>query len=118
LRSREPAVAHVLPLAHGDVRTRLMPEATAAVFIGRADDPPPRDLAAFAGSFGLTPAETRLMEQLAGGATLEEAGDALGISRGTVKTHLNRIFSKTEVSRQADLIALVDRVVPPVQRPK
>jgi PAS domain-containing protein len=37
LRDGEPSVAHVLPLAHGDLRTRLMPQATAAVFITRAE---------------------------------------------------------------------------------
>jgi DNA-binding CsgD family transcriptional regulator/PAS domain-containing protein len=118
LPSKEPAVAHVLPLAHGDLRTRLMPQATAAVFITQADSPAPRDLGAVAGSFGLTPAETRMLEQLAHGMTLDEATEALGISRSTAKTHLVHIFSKMGVSRQADLIALIGRLMPPVHRPK
>src|SRR5262249_37318952 len=112
-----PSVAHVLPLAHGDLRTRLVPQATAAVFITPADAPAPTDLQALGRSFGLTPAETRILEQLARGAPLDEASATLGIPRTTAKTHLLRVFSKTGVSRQADLIALVNRVTPPVRRP-
>jgi len=118
LPGEEPTLAHVLPLAHGDLRTRLVPQATAAVFITRAESGPPADIAALAASFGLTPAETRVVERLAGGATLPEVAKALDISWMTAKTHLHHIFSKTGVSRQADLIALIDRLVPPVQRPK
>jgi DNA-binding CsgD family transcriptional regulator len=37
------------------------------------------------------------------GATLSEAAAELRISITTAKTHFSRIFSKTDVSRQADL---------------
>jgi alkylhydroperoxidase family enzyme len=52
----EPAVlAHVLPLTGGDLRTRLQPEAVAAVFIGTP--PEEQDVAAAtASAYGLTPA--------------------------------------------------------------
>jgi len=59
-----------------------------------------------------------MVEYLAGGATFADTADSLQISANTAKTHLARIFSKTGVSRQADLIALVNRLVPPVQRPE
>jgi DNA-binding CsgD family transcriptional regulator len=118
LASAELAVAHVLPLARGDLRTRLMPQATAAVFITQAETQPPADIAALAASFGLTPTETRVLERLAGGATLPEAAKTLGIAHSTAKTHLFHIFSKTGVSRQTDLIALIERLIPPIHRPK
>ena len=35
-----------------------------------------------------------------------ETADALGIAETTVKTHLHRVFAKTGVSRQADLVKL------------
>jgi DNA-binding CsgD family transcriptional regulator len=54
---------------------------------------------------------------LAEGAKLAEAAVALGIADTTAKTHLTHIFSKTGVSRQVDLIALIHRLVPPVQKP-
>jgi DNA-binding CsgD family transcriptional regulator len=57
------------------------------------------------------------LEHLAGGATVAETAQDLGISLNTAKTHLARIFSKTGAARQADLIALVNRLVPPINRP-
>lgn len=56
--------------------------------------------------FGLTPAECRLVELLAGGMTLGGAAEKLGVSPHTAKTHLKRTFSKTATSRQAELITL------------
>jgi DNA-binding CsgD family transcriptional regulator len=115
--SGAPAIAHVLPLAHGDLRTRLMAQATAAVFIVPVVGRPIVDLAAVADVLGLTPSEARLVEKLAAGATLAEAAVALGIADTTAKTHLTHVFSKTGVSRQVELIALIHRLVPPVQKP-
>jgi DNA-binding CsgD family transcriptional regulator/PAS domain-containing protein len=118
LRSEAAAVAHVLPLARGELRTRLAPQAAAAVFITQPEDAPSLDIGALAANYGLTPAETRMLECVAGGATLGEAAERLDISANTAKTHLAHIFSKTGVTRQADLIALVNRMVPPVHRPR
>jgi DNA-binding CsgD family transcriptional regulator len=116
-RAGEPAVAHVLPLARGELRTRLMPHATAAVFVTQAGIPPSGDISALAASFGLTPAETRLLERLAAGATVAEAARTLAVALPTARTHLSRVMSKTGVSRQTDLVALIHRLSPPVTRP-
>ncbi|MGK9167188.1 helix-turn-helix transcriptional regulator [Inquilinus limosus] len=110
------ATAHVLPLARGDVRTRMVPQATAAVFIVPAGTPFPADLATVARIFGLTPAETRQLAQLMAGATLAEAAAALGVSQATARTHREHIFAKAGVSRHGELVALVRRLVPPVHR--
>jgi DNA-binding CsgD family transcriptional regulator/PAS domain-containing protein len=118
LRDEGAAVAHVLPLARGELRTRLAPQAAAAVFITQPAYSPPQDIGSLAANYGLTPAETRMLECVAGGATLGEAAEMLDISANTAKTHLARIFSKTGVTRQADLIALVNRIVPPIHRPR
>jgi DNA-binding CsgD family transcriptional regulator/PAS domain-containing protein len=115
--SGELAVAHVLPLARGDLRTRLMPTATAAVFVSKSDNPLPTDMSAIGRAFALTPAETHLLEHLAQGATLADVSRVLGISITTAKTHLSHIFSKTGVTRQTDLIALVNRLMPQIKRP-
>src|SRR5262249_48140070 len=57
-----PTIAHVLPLARGDLRTRLMPQATAAVFIAPAEVEPEADISAVANTFCLTPAEARTLQ--------------------------------------------------------
>lgn len=69
---------------------------------------------AFAQLYCLTAAELRVALAMVPGARPQTAAEALGISSNTVKTHLQRIFEKTETSRQADLIALMLRTTPPV----
>jgi DNA-binding CsgD family transcriptional regulator len=110
------ATAHVLPLARGNLRTRLVPQAAAAVFIARAGTPLAVDLGTVARIFGLTPAETRQLDQMMAGATLAEAAAALGVSKATARTHREHIFAKMGVSRRSDLVALVGSLVPPVLR--
>jgi DNA-binding CsgD family transcriptional regulator len=110
-----PALAHVLPLARGEVRRGLVARAAAAVFVTDTARGGAPDLAAFAAQFRLTPAEARLLALLAGGAALADAAAALGVAETTAKTHLARIFSKTTTSRQAELIALALRLTPPTR---
>lgn len=57
--------------------------------------------------YRLTPAEAKLTFLLAAGRTLEEAATNLGVTRGTVKTRLKKVFDKTDTHRQGDLIRLV-----------
>lgn len=57
--------------------------------------------------YGMTPAEARLATHLAGGGSLDQASAAWGVKVSTVRTHLKRIFAKTETSRQADLVRLL-----------
>lgn len=60
--------------------------------------------------FGLTTAECRLVEALLQGRSLEEAARAMGLSRETLRSRLKDIFGKTQVSRQAELVALFARL--------
>ncbi len=61
--------------------------------------------------FGLTPAETRVVLALFEGFTPQEAAHNLGISFHTVRVHLGRIFEKTGVHRQTELVRLMMRTV-------
>lgn len=56
---------------------------------------------------GLTPAESRLLAALCAGASLREASLGLGVARTTARTHLQRIFDKAGVHRQAELVRMV-----------
>lgn len=69
--------------------------------------------AALATLFGLTPAEAALCVQLVNGDTLDEAADALGVKRNTVRAHLRSIFAKTGVDRQSRLVRLILASVAP-----
>jgi DNA-binding CsgD family transcriptional regulator len=66
-----------------------------------------------AAAFGLTPAETRVLTSLLAGHTLAGTATALGITRYTANTHLDHIFMKTGVTRQADLIRLAMELISP-----
>jgi len=108
-------LAHVLPLVRGEVRSQLLPHAAAAIFITRPGQASPSNLSGFAEIFRLTPAETRVLQELIrGGATMIEVASSLDISETTAKTHLSHILAKTGVGRQAELIALVRDLVPPL----
>jgi DNA-binding CsgD family transcriptional regulator/PAS domain-containing protein len=109
-----PLFAHVLPLAHGELRTRLEPEAAAAVFISGGSDGAAgaHEMAAV---YGLTPAETRLLECLLAGRNLAATAAALGVAMTTAKTHLDNIFQKTGVNRQAELMRLAARAASPAR---
>lgn len=60
-------------------------------------------------AFGLTRREADLAVHLATGLGLPDAADRLGITRETARSHLKAVFSKTETSRQTELVALMQR---------
>lgn len=57
--------------------------------------------------YGLTAAESKIAAMLAQGSSLNEACEMLGIKPNTIRTHLKRIFSKTETNRQSELVRLI-----------
>jgi DNA-binding CsgD family transcriptional regulator len=57
--------------------------------------------------FGLTAAEAAFSLEIARGDGRKAAARRAGISLGTARTHLQRIFDKTGVCRQAELVRLV-----------
>lgn len=61
--------------------------------------------------FGFTPAEAVLAMLLAKGLSLAEASEQQVISQHTARAQLKSIFSKTDVSRQAELVRLIVKSV-------
>lgn len=80
---------------------------TVAVII---EDPDPTtfvvDMTWFAGRFGLTPAESRVVAGVSGGLTLVEIADQAGVRLETIRSQIKSVYGKTGVSRQGDLIRL------------
>lgn len=85
-------------------------QARVSVVIAEPDRPPGLRLRTLQDLYGLTAAETRLLDALARGQALGEIADAAGISVHTARTHLKRVLSKTGTHRQGDLIRLVHSV--------
>jgi DNA-binding NarL/FixJ family response regulator len=67
------------------------------------------DVNRFATRYRLSPKEASLVRHALEGLNNDEAADALGCTRPTVSTYWNRIFRKTGVSGQRDLVILVMR---------
>jgi DNA-binding CsgD family transcriptional regulator len=61
--------------------------------------------------FGLTPAETRLALRIAACDTLRSSACALDITYETARNTLKRIFWKTGVRRQTELVILCIRSI-------
>jgi DNA-binding CsgD family transcriptional regulator len=57
--------------------------------------------------YGMTKAEARVAVKASSSRNTSEAGRALGLSQNTVKTHLRRIFTKTDTGGHAELAALL-----------
>jgi DNA-binding CsgD family transcriptional regulator len=56
---------------------------------------------------GLTPAEARVALEMLQGHSVAQAAQRLGISPNTVKTQLQRVFEKLQVSRQTEMVRLL-----------
>lgn len=104
-------IATVLPLSRAPERELLQTERSAiAIFLRDPVKRPVFAVDAFAAYYKLTPGETRVAAVLGQGGNLGAACDVLGISLPTAKTHLQRIFEKTGVSRQAELVAMMTAI--------
>ena len=66
--------------------------------------PQPEDLRA---RYGLTHAEAAFAVEICAGDGLQAAADRRGVSLATARTHLSRVFQKTGVGRQAELVRLI-----------
>lgn len=107
-RDRERHVAHVMPMTSGARRrTGATYAAVAAVFVHKAAIDTPSLPETIAKTYGLTPTELRVLLAIVEVGGVPEVAEALGVADTTVKTHLGRLYEKTGVGRQADLVKLV-----------
>ncbi len=100
---KRPYVIHVLPIQRSEI-DGVEADATALVLIvdpERELEPPPALLRRL---FGLTRAEAEVAVHIARGAELAQISEELAVSLATVRTHLHRVFEKTDTHRQAELI--------------
>jgi integral membrane sensor domain MASE1/DNA-binding CsgD family transcriptional regulator len=111
LRGGEDAglVATILPLARGE-SSRI-----AAIFVQDPNVRPAIPGEALADLYGLTQSELRVLLAMATGACVKEASQELQIGETTAKTHLQRIYAKTNTSKQTELMRLVMSFTPPVR---
>ena len=113
--SGERMVVSVLPLT-GRARSTLGVggDAAAALFMRPATFDPPSIPEALVQAFDLTPAELRVALATLKHDKVADVADTLGVAETTVKTHLSRVFAKTDTKRQADIVKLVAAFASPL----
>src|SRR5262249_28749463 len=118
-RDGDDDVADVLPLTSGERRRAGAGHAAvAALFVRKAELDAPSPPEAIARTYKLTPTELRVLLAVVQLDGVPEVADALGVEKTTVKTHLQRLFAKTDTNRQSDLVKLVAGFANPfVHRP-
>jgi DNA-binding NarL/FixJ family response regulator len=78
-----------------------------AIFLSSTQSRPLPDIQTLREMFALTPSEANVALLLAQGRRSEDIASELSVSPTTVAFHLRNLFSKTGVTRQSDLVALV-----------
>jgi DNA-binding CsgD family transcriptional regulator len=107
-RTSERYVAQILPLTFGARRRNgNQYAAVAALFIRKATLQTSSLSGMIGRAYKLTPTELRVLLAIVEVGGVPEVSEALGIAVTTVKTHLGRLFEKTGVDRQADLVRVV-----------
>ena len=106
---QQPLVVYALPLA-GVIRDMLSAPRAMVIVRDLGAQPRPSEAHLRAG-FGLTAAETRLAMRLAAGEPLERIADEFGVAYETARSRLKAIFFKTGTHRQAELVALLARML-------
>jgi DNA-binding CsgD family transcriptional regulator len=107
-RNGDNYIAHILSLTGGKRRQGGSAySAVAAVFVRKAELELPHPVEALARRYELTAAEMRVLFAIVEIGGVPEVGRMLGVSKATVKAHLQRVFDKTGVARQAELVKLV-----------
>jgi DNA-binding CsgD family transcriptional regulator len=103
---RRSLMVAVIPLGHAIGNSFATPDGLAAVIVRDPEAETQSGPHRFAAMYHLTPAEERLFALIARGMSLQEAREHLGVSKNTARSHMKRIYLKTETHRQADLVRL------------
>lgn len=103
---KRPYVIHVLPSYRRYPDEPLSQPSALVVVIDPEDQPEPA-AALLRRLYHLTGAEAEVALRVMHGADLKDIAEQLSISLTTVRTHLQRVFDKTDTHRQAELVRLL-----------
>lgn len=106
-----------LPRSTADSGPPLAPEeGAAALFVTDPRSPVLVDRQVLRDLYGLTDAEAEVAQRLLAAASPTDIAEDLGVSIHTVRTHLKRIFAKTDTRGQKDLVRILAGGVPAMSR--
>lgn len=111
-RTERPLAIYVLPISQSSSpAAQFLTQARAIVLVIDPESGAPPDPALVRDLLGLTLGEARVASLVGSGIAPREAAAKLGITEETARTALKRVFSKTGVSRQSELVALLTKLV-------
>lgn len=106
-----PLIAYCFPAMSGPVAAdTLLTRARAIILLFEPNADEPADPALLRDFLGLTLGEARVAALVGFGVAPKAAAERLGIAESTARTVLKRVFAKTGISRQSELVALLSRV--------
>jgi DNA-binding CsgD family transcriptional regulator len=104
----------VLPLGKSEVRHE-MGKGYCAVFVALRGEQLPVMTEMLRALFDLTPAEAKISTLIGQGDRPTDIATNMDVSINTVRTHLARVFSKTDTPDQSSLMKLLKQLSPPVR---
>jgi len=111
-KAERPLAVYVLPIAlSSHPAAQFLTHARAIVLAIDPEASGPADPALVRDVLGLTLGEARMAALVGSGLSPRDSAEKLGITEETARTVLKRVFSKTGVSRQSELVALMTKLV-------
>jgi DNA-binding CsgD family transcriptional regulator/PAS domain-containing protein len=105
---------HVLPLERRS-GGKLLGARQVAIFMADNDRPAFVPMDILAAVYGLTPTEAQVLMRVGEGEMCDEIARSMNVASSTVRTHLNRLLTKTGKRRQAELVKLVGQFSLPIR---
>lgn len=102
---------YVLPVFQPNLAARFLTHTRAIVLAIEQKLSEPADPAIVRDLLGLTLGEAKIAAMIGAGLSPRDAAEKLGIKEDTARTVLKKVFSKTGVSRQGELVALLTKLV-------
>jgi DNA-binding CsgD family transcriptional regulator len=99
------AIVHIVPVS--GMANDIFAAASCVLVITAVARPEVASAQIIQGLFDLTSAEARVAHGIASGKTVDEMANEAGLAVGTVRQQLKSVFSKTGVSRQAELVGIL-----------
>lgn len=107
---RRPLLVQAVPIAAASEEWSMPNSAAALVIVVDPERKDEHNPVAELRLLGLTRSEARLAALIGAGTSRAEAAEALNISESTVSDTMKQIYSKLDMSRQSQLVQLVDHL--------
>lgn len=102
---------YVLPIFQPILAERFLTHTRAIVLVIEQKLSEPADPAIVRDLLGLTLGEAKIAAMVGAGISPKDTAEKLGIKEDTARTVLKKVFLKTGISRQSELVALLTRLV-------